>query len=65
MFLQLLQSPSNDFGAGMVVPLRSAVSSLQSTIDVRQKSDSGVGSEVDFTSKGSNSNIDPVLVERS
>jgi len=63
LLLQLLQSPSDYFSAGVVMSFRSASSSLQSTVNVGQKSDSSVRSEVNFSGKRSNSGVDPVIVQ--
>jgi len=42
-----------------------AVSSSAATVKVRKESDAGVRAEVDFSGKGSDSDVKPVLVEGS
>ena len=42
----------------------SAVSSLQSSVDVGKESDSSMGSEVDFSDKRRDSNVEPVFIKR-
>ena len=39
-----------------------AISFLSTTVDVGEESDSCVGTEINFSGKGSNSNVDPILV---
>lgn len=41
-----------------------AFSSQESSVEVREESDSGVRAEVDFSSEGSDSSVDPVLFKR-
>ena len=62
LLLELLKSPSDDLGGGVLVSLGLAVSSVPASVDVRKQSDTSVGSEVDFASKGSDSDVDPVVV---
>lgn len=64
MFLELLKTPSDDLGASMIMRLRGAVSSLQSSVDVREQSDSGVRPEVDLPGEGCDSPVDPIVVDR-
>jgi hypothetical protein len=61
--LQLLESPSDDLGGGVIVEFRSAFSSVETTVEVGEESDAGVGAEVDFASKGGDSGVDPVVME--
>ena len=42
-----------------------AVSSVEATIEVREESDAGVGTKVDFSCEGSDSDVQPVLIEGS
>lgn len=43
--------------------LRSDLSSVEATVEVREQSDSGVGTKIDFASKRGDSGVDPVIVE--
>jgi hypothetical protein len=47
----------------MIVELRSNFSSMETTIEMREQSDSGVGTKIDFTSEGSDSSVDPVVIQ--
>jgi len=60
--LQLLETPPDDLGWGVIVELRSNFSSVETTIEVREQSDSWVGAKIDFTSKWSDSCVDPVVI---
>ena len=64
LFLELLKTPSDDLGASMIMRLRGAVSSLQSSVDVREQSDSSMRPEVDLSGKRGNSSVDPVIINR-
>jgi len=64
LLLKLLKSPSNNFGASVVMEFRSAFSSVQATIEMRKKSNSRVRTKVYFASKRSNSVVDPIVIER-
>ncbi len=61
--LQLLQSPSDDLGGGVLVSLAFAFSSQESSVKVGEESDTGMRAQVDFAGKRGDSNVDPVLVE--
>lgn len=43
--------------------LGSDLSAVETTVEVRQQSDAGMGAEVDFASEGRDSGVDPVVVE--
>ena len=46
----------------MIVGFRFALTSLSATIEMGKESDAGMGTEIDFSGEGSDSNVDPVVV---
>jgi hypothetical protein len=60
-----LKTPSDYLGAGVFVSRSSAGNSVLLTIDMRKEIDSSSGSDVDFSSQGSNSVINPIVIEGS
>lgn len=64
LLLELLEAPSDNFGAGVLVPGVSAGHSVLLAVHMRQKLNSGSRPEVDFPSQGCDSNINPIVVER-
>ena len=48
LLLQLLKSPSDDLGAGVIMMFGSASSSLESSVEVREESDSSARSKIDL-----------------
>jgi hypothetical protein len=62
LLLELLQSPSDNLGTGLLMSFRSALSSVKASLDVRQKSDSSSWSDVDFSGQRSNFVVDPVII---
>lgn len=64
-FLELLKTPSDDLGGGVIVELALAVSSVEATIEVGEESDTGVGAQVDFSGEGGDSDVQPVVIEGS
>ena len=63
LLFELLESPSDDLGAGVLVSFGSALSSVESSVDVGEESDSGSGSDVDLSGKGGDLVVDPVFVD--
>lgn len=63
LLLQLLQAPSDDLWACVLVSGVSAGDSVLLAVEVGEQVDSGPGPEVDFTSECGNSVVDPVVVE--
>lgn len=64
LFLELLKTPSDDLGASVIMRLRGAVSPLQSSVDVREQSDSGVRPQVDLAGQRGHPSVDPIVIER-
>ena len=62
LLLELLKSPPDDLGGGVVAGLGLAVAFLPASVEVGEQSDSGVGAEVDFSGEGGDSDVDPVFV---
>ncbi len=48
LLLQLLKSPSDDLGAGMIMMFGSTSSSLESSVEMGEKSDSSARSKIDL-----------------
>ena len=65
LLLQLLETPSDDLQVGVLVSGVSAGHSVLLPVQVRQQVDSGPGPQVDFPGQGSNSHVDPVVVQGS
>jgi len=65
LLLQLLKSPSDDLGAGVIVVLWGTSSSLEATIEMGEKTNSGSRAEIDLASKGGNSIVNPIIIKRS
>ena len=63
LFFKLLQSPSDDFGTGMLMSFRSDFTSVESTVDVGEESDTSSGSDVNFSGKRSDLVVDPVFID--
>jgi hypothetical protein len=63
LLFELLKSPSDDLGAGVLVSFGSALSSVESSVDVGEESDSRSGSDVDLSGKGCDLVVDPVFVD--
>ena len=63
MFLELLETPSNDLAAGVLMSRMPAGDSILLTIDVRQQIDSSSWPDIDLPSQGGDSVIDPVVIE--
>jgi hypothetical protein len=49
----------------MIMVFGSTSSTLESSIEMRQESNSGSGTKIDLSSKGSNAIIDPIIIKRS
>ena len=65
LLFELLESPSDDLGAGVLVSFRSALSSVKSSVDVGEESDSGSGADVDLSGQRGDLVVDPVFVDGS
>ena len=63
LLLQLLETPSDDLQVGVLVSGVSAGNSVFLAIQVGQQVHSGSRSQVDFSSEGSHSHVDPVVIE--
>lgn len=64
LLFQLLQSPSDNFGTGLLMSFGSALSSIEASLNVRQKSDSSSWSDVDFSGQRSDFVVNPVIISR-
>ena len=49
LFFELLQSPSDDFGTGVLMSFRSDFSSVKTSVNVGQKSNSSSWSDINFS----------------
>ena len=63
LLLQLLQSPSDDLEGGVFVLGSSSGHSLLATEKMGEESDSGSGPDVDFSGKGGDSVVYPVIIK--
>jgi hypothetical protein len=63
LFLKLLKSPSDHFGSSLLMSFRSDFTSVESTVDVGEESDTSSGSDVNFSGKRSDLVVDPVFID--
>lgn len=63
LLFELLKSPSDDLGASVLVSFGSALSSVESSVDVGEESDSGSRADVDLSGQGGDLVVDPVFVD--
>ena len=63
LLFKLLQSPSDDLGSSVLMSFWSDLSSVKSTVNVGQKSDSGSWSDVNFSGQWSDFVVNPVLID--
>ena len=65
LLLQLLKSPSDNFQVSMFMSGVSAGNSVLLAIEMRQQIHTGSRSQVNFSSQGGNTNVNPVVVQGS
>lgn len=62
---ELLKSPSNDLCACMIMVFRSTASTLESSVKMRQESNSSSRAKIDLSCEGCNTMINPIIIKRS
>ncbi len=63
LLLQLLQPPPDNLSARLLMPLRSNLAPIKSSINMRQQPNPSPRPDVDFPGQGGDSEIDPVFVD--
>lgn len=63
LLFKLLQSPSDDLGSSVLMSFWSDFSSVKSTVNVGQESDSGSWSDVNFSGQWSDFVVNPIFID--